>query len=399
MGKDRGATVDKNLVVWLATGEGAPAEAVRADAERARAALQSGETGALSGLEVGVQLAVVEALVAKRGAAALTALEAGTPYKEVRKAAAKALHTLKTKGVKVEDREPRGEGFRFHTVDGEQPRSYASICDPEGDRMVWLGRTVPGHGRMAFQAVINEATGIGLFQIFPNMTAKIRRLILKELEDKKIPVFEVDETYARWLIEEGKRMNNETGTTLPKEYFQGEPGLGEAGDFASDPHPIYALLMERGLEGEPRAEEVAAGGQLFDLEEVSGWYAVGDLGTLEDDVQKATGGEVIPEEARKEKLHALFEASAKVYFTDAVRARWQRRLLDLAQHLVSRDRNALSRIAVAVGEDLGNAASDATQSPFAMELFYRWYKARTEPKPAEAEGHDAEACDDPTHNH
>ena len=36
-------------------------------------------------------------------------------------------------------------------------------------------------GRMAFQAVVNETNGIVLFQVFPQMTAKMRKKILEDL--------------------------------------------------------------------------------------------------------------------------------------------------------------------------------------------------------------------------
>jgi hypothetical protein len=400
MAKDRPIPNLERLVTFLRTGEGDVPEAVREDAERARVALQAKSPSGLSSLALPVQAAAAEVLAGQRDATTLAALGGATPYKEVRKAAGKALHTLKTKGVHVNESAPRGEAFKYHTVDGEQPRSYASITDPEGDRMVWYGTTVPAHGRMAFQAVIHEVTGIGLFQIFPNMTRKIRAMILDELDEKKIPVYEIDEAYARWLIEEGIRRNRETGSEVPKEYFQAEPALPEAEDMSSDPHPAYGLLMQHGLSGEPTREEVRQGKRLLETPEAENWRALGDFAKLEEEVKNITTGVIITsDEVRREQLDAMFARAAKEHFTAAVRARWQRRLLDLAQHFLVHGHGELARIAVAVGDDLGDEASDVTASPFVLELFHRWHKAKTEPSADESADHDHDHDHDHHHDH
>ena len=246
---------------------------------------------------------------------------------------------------------------------------------------------------MAFQAVINEVTGIGLFQIFPQMTAKIRRLILAELEEKKIPVYDVDPDYARWLIEEGHRRNLDTSTEVPKEYFQGEPYMGDFQDLGSDPHPVYGILLDKGLGGEPTDEEVSRGSSLHDLEEVSTWLPTGDiLDTVDKQVTELTGGAVLSSVAeQREKLAPLFETSTTEYFTAEVRTRWHRRLLDLGQHLLGRNKLELGRLAVSVGDRIGDAASDVAKNPFAVELFHKWYKARAEMKPEATEATEATA--------
>ena len=393
MAKDRPIPHLKTLTTWLSSGEGAAPEAYAADAPRARAALDAKDAGTLVSLPVELQVAAAEVLAARQDVATLVSLEERTAYKDVRKAAGRALHVLRTKGVKVDEPAPRGDGFRYHVVDGEQPRSYASITDPEGDRMVWLGLAHAQEGRMAFQAVINEVTGIGLFQIFPQMTAKIRRLILAELEEKKIPVYDVDPDYARWLIEEGHRRNLDTSTEVPKEYFQGEPYMGDFQDLGSDPHPVYGILLDKGLGGEPTDEEVSRGSSLHDLEEVSTWLPTGDiLDTVDKQVTELTGGAVLSSVAeQREKLAPLFETSTTEYFTAEVRTRWHRRLLDLGQHLLGRNKLELGRLAVSVGDRIGDAASDVAKNPFAVELFHKWYKARAEMKPEATEATEATA--------
>jgi len=399
MAKDRPIPHLKALTIWLTTDEGTLPDEVKADAERAKKAIDGKDAGAIAGLSLAVQTAAVEALTQKRDIATLLSLEEKTAQKDVRKAVGRAMHILKTKGVKVEEAPRESAAFRYHTVDGEQPRSYASITDPEGDRMVWLGVTNKQEGRMAFQAVINEVNGLGLFQIFPQMTSKIRRLILAELEEKKIPVYEVDADYARWLIEDGVRKNKATSTDVPKEYFQAEPYLGEFQDLHADPHPIYGILMDKDLAGEPKPEEVARGKELHEIEEVSGWVAQGEIiDGVEKEVDEATGSKIIESEAqRRQQLQPIFEKAAREWLTPEHRQRWLKRLLDLGQHLMSRNKPELARLAVAIGDDLANESSDAGNSPFVVELFYKWYKVKAEiavAKLTESDNAAADAADE-----
>jgi hypothetical protein len=380
MGKDRSIPHLEALTAFLKSGEGVLPEPLRADAERARTALARQDTGALVALPKEVQVAAVEVLAAARQADALVVLESQTPHKEVRKAAGKACHTLKTKGVKVADTPLSGDAFRFHTVEGEEARSYASLADPEGDRMVWFGHQVKQRGRMAFQAVVNEVSGIALFQTFPQMTAKMRRRILDELLGGKIPVFEIDNAYARWLIEEGVRRNRAAGTEVPKEYFEAEPLMGPAPDFASDPHPLYALLLDKGAAGEPTAAELRQGASLLDLEEIQAWRpGVEILEKLREQLNLGSESVLhLTPEQRREQFQASIERAAREHFAGEVRDRWVRRLLDLGHCLAVTDRLPLCRVALAVAEEMGREGSDPAQSPFVLELFHRALRAEEE---------------------
>lgn len=389
MAKDQRRTELDALSAWLRTGEGSPPEAWRADAERARAAMVDRRPSEIATLAVDVQLAAVEALTASRDADALQALEEATPHKEVRKAAGKGLHQLRTKGIRAAET-PRGQGFRYHTVEGEEPRSYVSLADPEGDRMVWFGAQVKQRGRMAFQAVVNETTGIGLFQVFPQMTAKMRRKILDELLGSKIPVYEVDNAYARWLIEEGARRNEATGTEIPKEYYEALPMMGPADDLSSDPHPVYALLMEKGVAGEPTAAELRASATLLDLEEIRAWRPGPEiLEKLRGQLELAKDSVLVLDDRQKrEQYQVHFERAAREYFVSETRDRWSRRLLDLAHHLALKDRLGEARAALAAAEQIAEAESDPTANPFAMELFLRAFGPEPE---AERPGPEHEA--------
>jgi hypothetical protein len=386
MAKDRPLSHVAAIAAWLRTGEGDVPEALRADAARARTAIAGREAAALASLAPEVQVAATEALATLRDPDTLVALEEATPHKEVRKAAGKALHLLRTKGLKVAEPQ-RGEGFRFHTVEGEEPRSYASLSDPEGDRMVWYGAQVKGRGRMAFQAVVNEVNGLVLFQVFPQMTAKMRRRILEELLGGKIPVYEVDNDYARWLVEEGIRRNRETGTEIPKDYFEAEPLMGTAPDLGDIPHPIYSLLMERDQAGEPSAAELRAGASLFELEQIQSWRPTGDImERLLSQLNQTQESVLVLDDAQKrEQFQSTFERASREYFTAEVRARWRRRLLDLAHHLVLHDRVPQARIALAVAEDLARDGCDPAQNPFALELFYKGLQPKETPE-GEAKG-------------
>jgi hypothetical protein len=372
MAKDRPIPEDPALTAWLRTGEGTLPDALREDAERGRAALSDRRVDVLAGLAKEVQAAAVAVLTEARDAELLVALEGATPFKEVRKLVGKARFLLKNKGVAVPEA-PRGEAFKFHTVEGEEARSYASLVDPDGDRMVWFGAQVKKRGRMAFQAVINETSGIGLFQVFPQMTAKMRRRILDELLGSKIPVYEVDNAYARWLIEEAARRNEASGTDIPKEYFEAKPLMGEAPDLSADPHPVYGLLLDQGAAGEPTPTELRAARDLFDLEEIQSWSPAGDVLEKLQAQQDLSSQSVLvlTEKQRREQHEAELERAARGYFVGEVRTRWSRRLLDLAHWLIQRDQVSLARAALAAAEHLAAPESDAGANPFAVELFRR----------------------------
>jgi hypothetical protein len=395
MAKERPSPHLEILTQWLKSGEGAVPESLQADASRARSALDARDATALGGLALEVQHAAVSLLAERRDVETLSALEQHTPHKEVRKSAGKALHLLRTKGVKVSEA-PRSEGFRFHTVEGEEAKSYASLVDPEGDRMVWFGAHVKKLGRAAFQAVVNEANGLVLFQTFPQMTAKTRRRILDELFGKKIPIYEIDNTYARWLIEEGLRRNNAGTTQVPKEYYEAEPYMGPAEDLASDPHPVFALLMDKGAAGEPTSEELRQGKSLHDLEEVQSWQPLGEmLERLAKQVDEAAGGVlVLSEHQQNEQVQASIDRAVREYFEPPVRARWSRRLLDFAHYLAMQDRLGQARIAVAVAEDLVREGSDAAQNPYATELFRKYFAHRHEHNHEGEHDHDEEKKED-----
>jgi hypothetical protein len=258
--------------------------------------------------------------------------------------------------------------------------------------MIWFGAQVKNRGRMAFQAVTNEVNGIALFQVFPQMTAKMRRRILDELLGGKIPVYEVDNAYARWLIEEAAKRNEASGTEIPKEYFEAKPHMAEVPDLSSDPHPVYGLLMDRDAAGEPTPAELKAGRSLFALEEIQSWRPTGEI--LEKlRAQRDLSSQsalVLTEEQRREQFQAQLERAAQEYFTGEIRGRWQRRLLDLAHSLTVKDQLPEARAALATAEQLAGEQNDAGANPFAVELFFRAFSQKETPaepeKPAEDEG-------------
>src|SRR5687768_11968314 len=131
--------------------EGGEPEDVSQSLAKARDLLEKGEATpeTLALLPEALQVALVER-AARRGQAALISDAAASLNKEVAKAARRALHHLRSRGVAVQEPKQKAPQKAAPRAEEGLP-SYSSHIDARGQRIVFFLRRVPLEGYDLFQ--------------------------------------------------------------------------------------------------------------------------------------------------------------------------------------------------------------------------------------------------------
>ena len=203
------------------------------------------------------------------GRADLLGALAGHAGKDVAKEAKRGLHLLKSRGVAVP--EPPRAAAPAPAAAPEPPLpAYATAIDGQGERAVWLPRSIPGKGIEIAQVVLSDEHGLLELQVGV-IGRKEWRAILKGLLEKgaAMGVGEIERGRAVSLVAAARAENDRSGRRVPEGADLWLAQLGPAAPLA-DPAAAFAPLAE-----EEEREALAASGALHELPLFSTWLAGG----------------------------------------------------------------------------------------------------------------------------
>lgn len=208
------------LKTWVGDPAEAPEEA-RVSALTVRAFLVSDEPEAhrpdLAGLPAEIAVALVGILAAAGDAQRLALLRDSARDKVARKAAAKALHDLRSRGILVPAAKKRtaADGVRPVAIGAPAPPpSWITPHDPSGAALTILGAWDASYGPFFVLAVEGEDRGLQVSDIVRGATRKMERELIREmhLEDQGVPV---SAAVAKACLAAAVRRTRAAGRPLP----------------------------------------------------------------------------------------------------------------------------------------------------------------------------------------
>ncbi len=351
------------------------------------------EAGRAARLVVGIARAKPEEVATLPGALAVAAARAalaasrpdllaalaGHPEKEVGKEAKRGLHILKSRGVAVP--EPPRAASSAPAAPAEPPLpAYASAIDGQGERALWLARTVPGKGIEIAQAVVSDTLGLLELQV-GLVGRKEWRGLAKGLlsHGATLGVAEIDRDRARSMVVAARALNDRSGHRVPE---GAELWLGQLGTASPPPDPAAGFPP---LAPDEEQDALGASAMLHDLPLLKGWLA--DEAFLRGVAAKLDEVAVSPlyidERQRTDQLRRVIAEAVDSYFDADRRRVLSSRLFAVAEHLVERGDPAHARAAAAAARALA-AGTPPAAIPFARLLVEKAFPPQGPSSPAPA---------------
>lgn len=324
----------------------------------------------VSRLPAGLGAAVARAALSA-GRADLLAQLAAHPVRQIAKEAKRGLHLLRSRGVATPEPVRAAPPAPREREEPEFP-CFASAVDGQGERIVWLARSVPGRGVEVGQAVISDVLGLLDLQV-RLLGRKEFRAFARDLSEKgrAMAVAGVGAGWARSLLAQAARLNGSSGRRLPE---GGDAWLARLGPAAppEDPGTRFPPL--------PEEEERAAlerSGALHELPVLRGWLAdeevLRDLALRLDEI--AVSPLYLDERQRAQQAARAVADAAEGWLDEPRRRRLSARLLAAAAHLEALGEPANARIAAAAARAIAAGVS-ASRIPFARLLVEKAFPAR-----------------------
>ena len=322
-------------------------------------------------------LALVRAAGEAQRQDALVELAAAS-QKALAKEAKRELQRLKQRGFQVQELKPRGETVLKPPPEAEAPACYASSIDAYGERAVWWSQATRG-GVEVVQAVVSDVKGILAIDALA-LSRRNFRDFTKRLPRQGGPVtsVEVPKDHARWLIAQAAEEGARNGFSPPPAYADALRILGPAPQEAP---PDPASSIEFGPDGE--VPHRLAGAALFADPLFMTWIpeeeALRSFALKVDEI--SVSRLFIDDAQRKAAFERATDDAVEAYFTPQRRARYARRLREMAHVLASEGRLDAARTALAVALDL--PGEQGPRNAFSRALFSRALEGRWQ-KPAES---------------
>ena len=289
--------------------------------------------------------------------AVLSALGTGS-HGGLRRAAKRALYRLAQRGI-----EPaRGPAPRpvIERSEARPVRAWISAIDGTGSRATWIVFEGAFGGLELCSLIVNDTVGI-LEVAGGGITRKRLDAELAALRQaQKLPWIETSTQHALVLVAEALALHRALGTTPPAAFSRWQAR------FTATPPPAPASPPEAD------APLVSRGAELLDAPEMAGWFF--EPANVQAEALEALQAQestlVVSDQVKAERAEALVRRVAERELDAAARARWARRLLEMAEVFDVTGRAALGEIARASAAALLTGDAVASQ-PFARRLAQR----------------------------
>ena len=277
----------------------------------------------------------------------------------VRRAARRALYRLSQKGVVPP---PRTAARPVVARRAERPaRAWLSGIDGTGSRAAWI-LFDGGLGTTLCSLILNDTVGI-LEAAGGEITRKRLDTELAALRaNQKLPWIEVAPPRAVAAVHAALAVHKRLGTTSPAAFTRWQSAFEDA-TVEDTPPPIAPAdptLLERVAE-------------LLGLPELASWF-VDPESVQSESLELAQTREsrlVVSDQIKAEREAAIVEQIVEREFTAEVRARWARRLDEMAFVFVATDRPEPAAIAAASAAALRDDSRDVRRQPFPAALARR----------------------------
>jgi hypothetical protein len=358
------------------TGGATPAPEHAEAAAAARALLEADDptevhpTAALKGP---VAAALVGLLTERKDALRLVVLRERAADKPTRKAAGKALYTLKSKGTDVPELVPERR-----TAFGARPEilpSYITNADPSGLRF-YIYSAWETSGPVVIDALVGDSEDMGLhsLHLFHEMSkTRLGKLVGALRDAESITPIEADPGFVRHRILSAIERNKEEGRPLPEDTRAALRYLAnDRGPETPAAHPAWLELSDE-LRASV-AQHLGGGRALAEQPETLGWGpGEEDLQALIERLTEIEKSPILvsPTSAR-ELASSLLDKAIERRFGEA-RGTFAARLEDLAYVMQRTKRQELALAALASAEAFRDDAIPVLEIPLARHMFERFF--------------------------
>lgn len=209
---------DRTIERWLDGTEPAPDGAPLVRAFLAADDPAAAATG-LAEVSTEVQRALLVHLAKRADGPRLALLQVHTRDKLVRKEAGKAIHALRSRGVKVDEVRAAGTGVQLAITPPDPPTSWLSVHDGTGQSGIVLGGYDPAYGRFYIVGLESDTLGLKDAFLMPQVGRKDEAGIPLQLGMGEHGVA-VPAAVARAVLKRAERETRAAGYPMPEEWYR-----------------------------------------------------------------------------------------------------------------------------------------------------------------------------------
>jgi hypothetical protein len=303
---------------------------------------------------------------ADRGADALPALAVLTADRAgrgVRRAAKRALYRLAQRGIvpaptpgrRVVERQPE-----------RAVRGWISAIDGSGSRAIWVLFESAYGGLKLCSLIVNDEVGVVEVAGGDITKKRLDRELHALRAEQKLPWVEVPAARVLGIVVEALGRHEALGTVPPGDFARWRPLIESAPRGEAAP---AGALPETAVD----ESALARATELLELPDMAGWFL--DPDSVQADaleiLQTRESRLVVSDQIKAEREDAILARVIERAFTSDARARWARRLSEMAWIFDATDRPESARLARAAGAALADAGRDVTQHPMARAMARR----------------------------
>lgn len=302
--------------------------------------------------------------------------------KDVKKRLKRLLYELKKEGVAVADRPRKAPLYRKEQVEASDAiSSCVSISDPANERILIVNQPAP-HGYRMLHLFERHGQAVVDFT-FEETSRKKLRTFLRELQDTySIPLYEIPDDFAFYLLQRLKTRMAETGNQPPSGFIS---ALAQMNLPPNEPteHPYHRLVDSSAVL--ERLGDLEACTMLHDEKELAFLMlppdAVSALQLAIQDLQ--TSNLTIDQNQKQEQIQLRFNRIVDQFFDVPRRRIYIDRLQDAAYLLARRNATVQAVAAAALALYLENAERPASQVTFFRIMLLKAVDIMAGPRPAE----------------
>lgn len=359
----------------------------RLEAARARGGIDDESRAALAALPASDLDTALRDFAAGHGAGALPVLAALADEpgaRELRRAAKRALYRLAQQGV-VTPAPSRPAARPVIPRRAERAvRAWISGIDGTGSRATWIVFESALGGFALCSLILNDVAGI-LDAAGGDITRKRLDAELARLRaSQKLPWVSVEPARALRLVGEALALHTARETAPPTAFARwrarfdaaatAEPPPAAGGAGAATPLTEGAAIQPAPAAPASVSEaDLERSVELLELPEFAGWFL--DPAALQSDavelLQARESRLVVSDQIRAERETAIVDAVLERELPPLTRARWIRRLDEMAFILEATARPEQARLAAAAATGLRDESRPARRHPFAVQLARR----------------------------
>ena len=291
-----------------------------------------------------------------------------TRQKDYLKIIKKCIHTLRQKGLTVENYEPKKtEEAVFKKITLPESRAFISFIDGIGDRIIFMIKPVTTYESRVFEIFLSDLQGIREITSVTAFRKEAEQFISKITADEKILFYETVPENACFLVEEAHALNERAGTVVAGSFAQWRSVFADMLQTQTRP-VIYACLDAQKLRSQLSLLQKTD--ILLKRVELIVWFIESDDAKEGWNKSKNVKNSplVLSQQQIEERLSLQYCETASRFFDEHRRALFKRRLEETAYLYYKQGKEEEARIAFCAALSLAATEIPPEQNPFCLRL-------------------------------